>query len=514
MPIFSAPPRLIDPRASLSEAGRRSWSSNLRALIISSAILLVLVVALVVVPVRFGSAQQVGAQQVGPKPDVVRVTPAEPPRQELRRIEDTLTSEKSRRDSLERQSGSLERELGELRARLVRMADEAARADQDLTELEQKLEGLAGDEQVQTQHLEADRARIVELLAALQRLALVPPEALLVRPGAPVEAVRAAMLLRAAVPALNQRTVAVINSLRQLAITRRQLAEHKQRVAKARATLTERQRDLSKLVERREVLLQRTEAEKVEAAARMAKLTAQASDLRQLLERLEAERKEAERREAERKEAERRATDRRTASQRAAEQLLADERAKVEAAEAQRKDETSVEAASSSGEAVGSTPGTAVAVEATQTASATPAVATPAVVPTKAGDPRLPVAGRVVIGYGERDTQGGTSRGLHLVVRPAAAVVSPYSGTVRFAGPFKTFGHLLIVEHSNGYHSLLAGLGSIDVAVGQKVTAGEPVGAMADQADGAPELYFELRRNGQPINPWRVPGARDGKGQG
>jgi murein hydrolase activator len=83
-----------------------------------------------------------------------------------------------------------------------------------------------------------------------------------------------------------------------------------------------------------------------------------------------------------------------------------------------------------------------------------------------------------------------------------------------FAGPFRGYGLILIVEHPNGYHSLIAGLGRIDTAVGQHVLAGEPVGVMGSPTDGNPELYFELRRNGQPINPQRGMSASDGKGQG
>ena len=91
-------------------------------------------------------------------------------------------------------------------------------------------------------------------------------------------------------------------------------------------------------------------------------------------------------------------------------------------------------------------------------------------------------------------------------------MVAPRGGTIVFAGPFKGYGLILIVEHGNGYHSLIAGLGRIDTAVGRKVAGGEPLAVMPP--DGNPDLYFELRRNGQPINPQRGFGAPEGKGQG
>jgi septal ring factor EnvC (AmiA/AmiB activator) len=85
--------------------------------------------------------------------------------------------------------------------------------------------------------------------------------------------------------------------------------------------------------------------------------------------------------------------------------------------------------------------------------------------------------------------------------RPAAQVIAPFDGRVVFAGDYRRYGQLLIIAHGEGYHSLLAGLGNIDVVVGQWVLAGEPVGRMT-QADGrVPELYVEIRRNGEAINP-------------
>jgi murein hydrolase activator len=80
---------------------------------------------------------------------------------------------------------------------------------------------------------------------------------------------------------------------------------------------------------------------------------------------------------------------------------------------------------------------------------------------------------------------------------------------VVFAGPFRGYGQLLIIEHSEGYHSLMAGMGRIDTSVGARVLAGEPIGAMAE--DGTPSLYVELRRDGQPINP--LPWLADRKPQ-
>ena len=83
--------------------------------------------------------------------------------------------------------------------------------------------------------------------------------------------------------------------------------------------------------------------------------------------------------------------------------------------------------------------------------------------------------------------------------RPGAQVIAPFDGVVLFAGPFKGYGNLLIIEHGDGYHSLLSGLERLDVGVGQNVLTGEPVGIMS--TEGPQKLYIEFRKEGQPVNP-------------
>ena len=127
-----------------------------------------------------------------------------------------------------------------------------------------------------------------------------------------------------------------------------------------------------------------------------------------------------------------------------------------------------------------------------------------------------PVSGTVIRRYGQDTGFGHTSKGIVIQARPQAQITAPFDGKVAFAGPFQQLGLILIIEHSDGYHSVLAGLSRIDVAAGQWVLAGEPVGAMGQKAeDGAadadrPELYVELRRDGQPVNPLRWISAQDG----
>ena len=119
-----------------------------------------------------------------------------------------------------------------------------------------------------------------------------------------------------------------------------------------------------------------------------------------------------------------------------------------------------------------------------------------------------PVKGNIIKKFGELTETGITSKGITIATRANAQVISPYDGTVLFAGPFRGYGQLIIIEHGDGYHTLLAGIGRLDTSVGQSLLAGEPVGIMV--AETKPTLYIELRKNGQPINPagWLAQGNK------
>jgi septal ring factor EnvC (AmiA/AmiB activator) len=125
-----------------------------------------------------------------------------------------------------------------------------------------------------------------------------------------------------------------------------------------------------------------------------------------------------------------------------------------------------------------------------------------------------PVSGTIKEPFGHTDGQGGISRGVTIAAPANAVVISPLAGSVRFAGPFLNYKHILILEHAGGYHSLIAGLDRIDAVLGDAILAGEPVGAMGSSAEGGSDLYFELRQNGQPINPQQALATGAVKGSG
>ncbi len=121
----------------------------------------------------------------------------------------------------------------------------------------------------------------------------------------------------------------------------------------------------------------------------------------------------------------------------------------------------------------------------------------------------LPVGGKIISKYSAARAVGKRN-GIVIETPDNATVVSPYDGQIAFAGPFRHYGLLLIIDHGEGYHTLLAGMGSIEGVVGQLLLAGEPVGQMKSSKSEKPALYMELRVKGSPVNPipWLAAGNR------
>ncbi len=118
--------------------------------------------------------------------------------------------------------------------------------------------------------------------------------------------------------------------------------------------------------------------------------------------------------------------------------------------------------------------------------------------------PIMPVPGEVMNPFGDQNGGGAGKPGVTIAAMPGQPVAAPEDGRVVFAAPFRSYGPLLIIEHQPEYHTLLWGFAELDVEVGDQVRAGQIVGVMAPDAQPAPELHVELRRNGRPVNalPW------------
>jgi len=329
---------------------------------------------------------------------------------------------------------------------------------------------------------------------ALQRLARNPPEALALTPGDPVDVVRSALLLSAAIPQIEAKAREIQAELDALAALRRQTATKRQFLLAETAELTEQQSSLNALIGRK-AALQDAAARRAEITVqRLQQLSAEAGDLHQLIESLEAERH---RRTEEQKQ---------HAAEMLARATVRPPRRPATSMAPPRPESSPTDDPRVAEPALDVAPAMAAAVDPTRPKNLRPFSAAH-------GAMLLPVAGKLKRRYGEGDEFGGASKGILIHASSGGQVVAPFDGRIEFAGPFRGYGQILIIEHGDGYHSLLAGLERIDGVVGQWLVAGEPVGIMPS-ADREAALYLELRRNGQPINPLPWLATRDDKVSG
>jgi septal ring factor EnvC (AmiA/AmiB activator) len=116
---------------------------------------------------------------------------------------------------------------------------------------------------------------------------------------------------------------------------------------------------------------------------------------------------------------------------------------------------------------------------------------------------RLPVIGQVVAGLGEVSATGIRARGLTIATRPGAQVVAPTGGRIAFAGPYRGYGNIVIVDHGRGWTTLITSLSTLDVRVGDAVDQGSPIGKAGPVR---PTITIELRKMGQPVDIARLIG--------
>ena len=370
-------------------------------------------------------------------------------------VERALDAGRKQAQDLEIMTAGLESEVRRLQRDRVAAARAIQDSEAEISRLEARLARLARSEAAKSARLAARRGQSVGVLMALQRLALHPPEAMIAQPMSLSQTVRSAILLRAAVPEIERRADRLRADLAGLARARREAGERRLQLASAVAGLAERRAHLNTLLARKTELKRRTATQAREAVRQVQALAREAQDLRDLLAHLEKERRQRE------------------------------AKAKAAAEDAAR-------------------PGTLPASLGGEAPSISKA----------RGMLPFPAVGRLTGLYGQATRTGLTRKGITIETRAGAQVVSPHEGRVVFAGLFRKYGQLLIIEHGEGYYSLLAGLARIDGVIGQWILGGEPVGIMGRPENGNPALYMELRRNGQPINPLPWLAARKGKVSG
>ena len=414
---------------------------------------------------------------------------ANEPATELLELERSLESARSQAGRLEAELQSVAEERAELSTKLVDSAARIQARERQIFDGETRLAGLgAEDDQLRAQ-LARRRGAMAEMLAALQKLEREPPPVLAVRPDDAVAAIRSAMLLANVVPQVRAEADALSHTLRKLAALREEIMEEQRQLALNKTQLQREHDVIERLLAVKNQLVARTEKERDEAQRRAEVLATEAGSLRELLASLEAERQREEEK----------------------------ERARLAAIAPAPDEQPAATPAPETGNV------TVPSAEERQLAMARPDSFKPAVAfAATRGTLPLPAVGAVVRGFGDDDGYGGTAKGLSIETRADAQVIAPNGGWAVYAGEFRGYGQLLIIDGGDGYHVLLAGMSRIDVSLGQFVLAGEPVGRMGQRAAESaaigvtseqtlPVLYVEFRKDGQSIDPqpwWAVANVR------
>ena len=374
--------------------------------------------------------------------------------QELQTARDAQRKSAETEAALKREIEQFGADRRKLNQDLIDTAGRLRGVEANIAATEARLKTLDDNELNIHKSLDGRRALIGEVLAALQRIGHRPPPALIASPEDALQSVRTAMVLGAVLPEMRHEVEALASDLTELLSVRKTIAaERDQLNAEVAALGSERTRMTALVEERQKQLAEREKALEAERA-NASNLARQVDNLKDLIARLEQ----------------------------SLDPAIRDSR------EAARSDSRPALSAFRD-------PG-----------RLTPAIAFVSL----RGQVPIPVNGVKLKEFGAPDGLGGLEKGLSIATRAGAQVTAPADGWVVFAGPFRSYGQLLIINVGNGYHVLLAGMDRISVDLGQFVLTGEPVAVMGNGSHIAailatgssqPVLYIEFRKDGVPVDP-------------
>jgi septal ring factor EnvC (AmiA/AmiB activator) len=352
--------------------------------------------------------------------------------------------------------------IGDDRRRLnQQLIDTAARiraVETQVADAQDRLAPLDAREQSLRQSLDDRRSVMAEVLAALQRIGRHPPPALMVSPQDALRSLRSAMMLGAVLPEMREAADQLIADLAELTRVRGQIADERDGLTRDLAALNEEHQRLALLTAQRQKQQADNEQALEQERQRAVQLGQQADSLKELIARLE----------------------------------LGPAGSKGRVGD----DKTG--------------PGRPDFAALSDPGRLAPAIA----FASAKGRLPLPVNGVRIKEFGAPDGIGGTEKGLTVAARPAAQITSPCDGWVVYAGPFRNYGQLLILNAGSGYHVLLAGMDRISVDLGQFVVTGEPVAVMgADGGQGSAALASPGPAGSAPVGSRQASSGQAGSGR-
>jgi septal ring factor EnvC (AmiA/AmiB activator) len=407
--------------------------------------------------------------ETAPAPVPATTAPdAAPPdqRQQLQDLQQGIEISAAKRKELAAEIAELETDRAKFEAALIDTTRKVYDEEGRISDAERRIQDLAKREDDTKRSLQGRRAIVTDVLAALQRMGRKPPPALLVEPDDVLKAIRTSMLLGTLLPGMRAQTEALVADLTELSRTRKAIEAERHAMNDDLASLGAERQRLGALVEARQAALGQAESAMASERDKAMRMAQQAGSLKDLISHMETQGGIA-----------------------------------GQAANAARQSDEKLAAMMPNG--LGQ-PGAAPPKDPARLA---PSVAFAS---TK-GQLERPVSGSVLRHFGETDGLGGTEKGDLVGTRQNAIVAAPADGWVAYAGPYRSFGKLLILNAGGGYYIVLAGMDRINVDLGQFVLAGEPIAVMGDGSTktaaavalGAtqPVLYVEFRKDGATIDP-------------
>lgn len=443
-----------------------------------------------------------------PAPALAESPPAaDVAKQKLETKRNELENVQKRTQTLQSDVEGLAAERERLNSRLVETADLIKKSEAQLTGIETRVGELEEQQRILKGSLNQRNDQIAKLLAALQRMGRNPPPVLITRREDALEMVRSAMLLSAAFPELGSQAKALMTRLNELVRVMTEIRTQGEQLRAEMTRLTDARTRLAGLMEEKKTSLDERQSELKRMRVAATDISRNVSDLNELISRLDQAVKDNTGLGA--------YDEQRKKAPAQASPALPSPSVPPAAKTPPSEPPIAAPPAGSKGmDVVELSPGATLG---------SPGRIKPEIAFSDAvGRLPMPAQGRQVLSFAEKTQFGGQSKGIVLETRQGAQVTSPCDGWIVYAGEFRSYGQLLIINAGGGYHVLLAGLSQIDVQPGQFVLAAEPVGTMNGwpqqvqpaAANNAPVLYVEFRKDGRPIDPdpWWVAGHRKVQG--
>ena len=358
-----------------------------------------------------------------------------------------------------------------LRQALIKSAAKIQNQQVQLQAVDARLAALALVDAADQERLIGLRQSLATLGVTLQNLARRPPEAVIVGPGSAIDSARAALLLESAIARVSDTGKRLRRQIDKSADTRRAILYEQEKLFQMTTAYEYEQQQLETLLGEKLALLSSSGGAAAKSQKKREALARSAKSFRGLLQKLQTDI----------------GTQNTTRGQ-----LTATTKADKPTRSLDRSQDGSTASAAGQGMQISS-------------------------IMRHKGKLPVPAIGNVVQRFGEPERRGQRAKGIKIKTRSGAPIVAPHDGEILFADIFRGYGKILIIDHGQGYHTRLAGLGRIYSTVGQAVLAGEPVGVMNEKqgtGEQRPEVYLEMRYNGLPIDPlpWLAPQTLDANG--